>query len=107
MCVLSHMFYVVFIVLLPSYTDHTVCMCVFSAGGGTAENQGSGEDSFSVTEESRGRMCSDGGERHQDRDAGQEREGVDSLCTQVHDHLIPATVSCFVVYLPWMFALRS
>lgn len=72
------MFYVMFIFLLTNQ----------SAGGGTAESQGSGEDGFSVTEESRGRMHTDGGEKHQDRDAGEEREGADCICTQVHNHLL-------------------
>lgn len=72
------MSYVMFIFLLTNQ----------SAGGGTAESQGSGEDGFSVTEESRGWMCTDGGEKHQDRHADQEREGVNCICTQVHKDLL-------------------
>lgn len=59
----------------------TLCVIVCSAGGGTAKSQGSGENNVSVTEEPRGRMCSDEGEKHQDWDAGQEREGVDCIST--------------------------
>lgn len=77
------MFYVMLLFLLTNQ----------SAGGGAAESRGSGEDGFSVTEESTGRMWTDGGEKHQDRDAGEEREGVDSICTQVHNHLVET--------LPW------
>lgn len=78
---------------IDNSSDHTVYDCVYSAGGGTAEGQGSGENNVSVTEEPRGRMCPDEGEEHQDRDAGQEREGADCICTQVHNQLMLTVIN--------------
>lgn len=54
-------------------------MC--SAGGGTAEIEGTRRKSISVTEEHRGRMCIDEGKRHQHEDSGQERKGTDGIGT--------------------------
>lgn len=85
---MSHIYLISINILLKtllSSSDHIVYDCVCSAGGGAAESQGAGENNVSVTEEPRGRLCSDEGEKHQDWDAGKEREGVDCICTQVHN----------------------